>query len=87
MKKISKKDSKTVIEDFFFDLSNKSPSEIKKIIQLAGKERIKLGEKRKLFCKKCFSPHKTSKIRINQGIKSIECENCGYKNRWKIKPS
>ena len=87
MKKISKKDSKTEIEDFFSDLSNRSSSEIKKVINLAGKERIKLGDKRKLFCKKCFSPYKNSKIRIKEGIKSVECEKCGYKARWKIKLS
>ena len=86
MKKISRKNSKTVIDNFFSDLSDKSPCEIKKITRLSMKEKIKIGDKRKLFCKKCFSPYRKSKIRIREGIKSIECGNCGYKARWKIKP-
>lgn len=87
MNPLSRKETQVLIEDFFSNVENKSPSEIKKIVRAAMKEKIKLGDKRKLFCKKCFSPYKNAKTRINKGIKSIECKDCGYESRWKIKLS
>ncbi|MEJ2267897.1 MAG: hypothetical protein P8X70_02365 [Nanoarchaeota archaeon] len=85
MKKISKTEAKKLIEEFFFNIKNKSPEEIKKIKKLAMKYNIQLGEKRKLFCKKCFHVFVDPSIRIKDGIISITCENCGYISRWKVK--
>ena len=86
MKKIPKKEAEKQIEDFFLDIKNKTPEEIKKMKRLAMSYNIKLGEKKKLFCKKCFTPYSgKEEIRINKGIKSIKCGNCGYINRWRIK--
>ncbi len=87
MKKISKKEAQNEIDNFFPEIKNKNPQEIKKIQNLSKSYNIKLGTKKKAFCKKCLSPYKSPKIRIHKGIKSVECENCGYKSRWKIKPS
>ncbi len=84
-KKESKKEVSKRIKDFFLDIKNKSPEQIKKIKRLAMKRRINLKENRKTFCKKCFNPYRTPKIRIKSGIKTVTCENCGYVSRWKVK--
>jgi RNase P subunit RPR2 len=84
--KESKTEAKKQIEEFFSDIKNKTPKEIKKIKSLAMSHNIKLGDKKKLFCKKCFAPYsEKDKIRINKDIKSVECGNCGYVTRYKIK--
>jgi len=84
MKKISKIEAEKEIKEFFEDIENKSPRDIKKIKKLAMSQNIKLGDFRKKFCKKCYSPLK-GKTRIKNKIKSVTCKNCGYINRWKIK--
>jgi len=83
MKKVISKTKATEIIDSFFQKDNFSPEELKKIKRLAMKYQIKLGAYKRKFCKKCLSPL-TGKIRINNNIKTIECESCGYKNRHKI---
>ena len=84
MKKISKTNTKEQVEKFFKEIKDKTPKEIKKIKRLAMSHNIKLKGKRKLFCKKCFSPYNNSKIIIKKGIKSIWCEECGRVSRWKM---
>ena len=86
-KKLSKTESKEEIEEFFKpeNLDKKTPKEVKKIKRIAMKYNLPLKEKRKLFCKKCFMPHVDSRIRIKNGIITITCSNCSYKNRWKVK--
>jgi len=85
MKKISKKEAESEINNFFNELQNKkpSPSEIKKIKRLAMNHNIKLREKRKKFCKKCYSIELRVKS-IKNKIKTTECKNCGGISRWKI---
>ncbi|MEK6906368.1 MAG: hypothetical protein AABW81_01965 [Nanoarchaeota archaeon] len=83
-KKISKAETKDKIDEFFKEIKNKSPKEIKKIKKLGMKHNISLKEKRKDFCKKCFMPYKNPKIRINNKIKSVTCKNCGLISRWKM---
>ena len=85
MKKISKIDAEKQIEEFFFYIENKNPKEIKKIKKLAMSHNIKLGDKRKLFCKKCFMPYKNPSIRIKNDVLSISCENCNYVSRWRVR--
>ena len=85
MKKPSKTEAKKQIEEFFKKIEDKSPKEIKKIKKLAMNCKIPLKEKRKLFCKKCFSSHKNSSIRIKKGLIRIKCGACDYISRWKIK--
>jgi RNase P subunit RPR2 len=82
--KISKTGAKERIKSFFKDIKNKTSKEVKKIKKLAMSKNIPLKEKRKLFCKKCYSPYQTPKIRIKDKIKSVKCENCGYISRWKV---
>ncbi len=83
--KLSKTEAQKQIQEFFSNIKNKTPREIKKIKKLAMSYNIKLGEKKKLFCKKCYEPYKNSKIRIKKKIKSIVCKECGHVSRWKMK--
>jgi RNase P subunit RPR2 len=87
VKKLSKAQTLELIEAFFSpeNINNRTPKEVKKIKRLAMKHNIALKEKRKLFCKKCLSPHKDSSVRIKDGYITITCGECRYKNRWKIK--
>ncbi|RKX82079.1 MAG: hypothetical protein DRP57_10665 [Spirochaetes bacterium] len=84
-KKISKTDAEKIINEFFKNIQNKTPKEIKKVKKLAMSKNIALKEKRKLFCKKCLTPYKNPKIRIKNKLKSITCNNCNYISRWKMK--
>lgn len=82
--KLSRKEVEEEINEFFLNIKQKKPEEIKKIKKLARSYSIKLGNYKKHFCKKCFSPN--LKIRgINNKIKRVECENCKNIMRWKIK--
>jgi len=83
--KLSKSEVKKEIEEFFKNIKEKSPKEIKKIKRLAMSQNIKLGEKRKLFCKKCFCAFSFPSIKIKNDFITITCEKCKHKNRWKIK--
>ena len=83
MKK-SKDEVKKEIEEFFLNISDKTPKQIKKIKKFAMSYNIQLKEKRKKFCKKCFS-HKLKTISIKNKIKRVKCENCGFISKWKIK--
>ncbi len=85
-KNISKLQAKKQINDFFKNIKSKSAKDVKKIKRLAMRYNIHLGKLRKKFCKKCLTPYTgKEKTRINKGIKTIICNNCGYKARWKIK--
>jgi RNase P subunit RPR2 len=88
MKKGSKTKTENVIKDFFSEIKDKSPKEIKKIKKLAMNHKFPLREKRRLFCKYCLTPFSgKEKIRIKDKIKSVTCDNCNKINRWKIKLS
>ncbi|MDO8517611.1 MAG: hypothetical protein Q7S33_05800 [Nanoarchaeota archaeon] len=65
-------------------ISNKNPKDNKKAKKLAMRNSVKLKELRKEFCQKCFFPL-IGKTRIKNGFKIVECKNCNYKNRWKVK--
>ena len=84
MKKLSKTEAVKEVEEFFKDVKNKTSKEIKKIKKLAMRYNIKLGEKRKKFCKKCFSS-KLKIIGVKNKIKKVKCEDCGNVSGWKIK--
>ena len=87
MVKLSQTEAKKNIKEFFADIRNKSPKEIKKMKKLAMSHNIALGNLRKKFCKKCFYPFKTSKVRIKKHMKIIICGNCGHVSRWRINSS
>ena len=84
-KELSKKEAEKQIEEFFSDLKDKTPKQVKKIKKLAMAYNIKLGEKRKMFCKKCLTPYTDFGIRVKNGMIIMTCGNCGYKSRWKVK--
>ncbi len=85
--KISKKEAVKKIDEFFSEIEGKTPKDVNKIKKLVMSFNIKLRDKKKKFCKKCLAPYRNPKIRLNKGIKSVTCENCGYTARWKIKTS
>ncbi|MDO8528966.1 MAG: hypothetical protein Q7S06_03690 [Nanoarchaeota archaeon] len=82
--KLSKTEAKKEIKDFFENIKNKTPKEIKKIKKLAMKYSIKLEDLRKKFCKKCYSPDLKVKS-IKNKIKTVECKKCENVMRWKIR--
>jgi len=84
--KTSKTEIENKIKDFFQEIKDKSPKEIKKIKKLAMNRKISLKERRKLFCKYCLNPYSgKEKIRINKRMKMTNCNNCEKISRWKIK--
>lgn len=83
-KKIPKTEARKQIDEFFEHVREKTPKEIKKAKRLAMSYNIKLGEKRKLFCKKCFSPFIDPSIRIKNNKLMITCEKCEYVTRLKF---
>lgn len=83
-KQISKTDAKKQIDVFFQNIKHKTSDDVKKIKKLAMSHKIKLGDKRKLFCKKCLHPLANSGIKIGDGFITSTCEKCGHKNRWKL---
>lgn len=86
MKNLSKLEAEKKIKNFFENLQNKKPREIKKIKKSVMKHNIKLGTLRKKFCKKCFSIFpQSAEIRIKKKMKIVKCGNCGFISRWKIK--
>lgn len=81
--KVNKPEVKKKIEEFFKQ-KDFTPEQLKKIKRLAMKFKMKLGEKRKFFCKKCFNPL-AGKLRVSKTHKTIECKFCGFKNKVRIK--
>jgi RNase P subunit RPR2 len=67
--------------DSFFKREKFTAEEIKKIKRLAMKFKVRLGEHRKLFCKKCLSKL-NGKTRMRGEYKTIICKSCSYKNRF-----
>jgi RNase P subunit RPR2 len=84
MKKSDRKEAEEKLKEFFENIKNKTPREIKKMKKLTMKQNIRLGELRKKFCKKCFSSNLIVK-NIRNKIKSVECFNCKNVMRWRIK--
>lgn len=84
--KLSKTQAQEKIQEFFKDVKNKTPKEIKKIKRVSMKYKIPLKEKRKSFCKKCLNAYQgNEKVRIKNKIKSVTCKKCGNISRWKMK--
>jgi len=80
---LNKKQAQEYIEEFFKNIHNKNREQIRKVKRLAMHYKIRLGEKRKLFCKYCYSA-KLKIIKISKNIKTVKCENCGKLGRWKL---
>ena len=81
--RLIKKEDEEKINDFF-KKDNFDSEEMKKIKKLAMKFNIKLGERRKNFCKKCLSKLE-GKIIIGRERKMVTCKNCGFKNRFRVR--
>jgi len=79
---MSKTEAIEKINEFFRGKHQRE--DVRKIKKLAMSHQIKLKEKKKLFCKKCFSMN-LKVLGIKNKIKSMRCEDCGNLMRWKIK--
>lgn len=79
--KLSKLQALEKIDSFF--QKPFTPEEIRKIKRLAMKFNIKLKPYKQKFCKKCLSMLK-DKTRVSKTHKTIECEKCSYKNKFKL---
>tara|TARA_Y100000310_G_C20016125_1_gene505223 strand:- start:133 stop:393 length:261 start_codon:yes stop_codon:yes gene_type:complete len=79
---LNKSQAQQHISDFFKQ-KEFTDKELKKIKRMAMKFHISLKSYKKLFCKKCLLPLK-GKTRITKTHKTIECQNCNHKNKWKI---
>ena len=81
--------TKSEIEKYVQEVFSKksSPNEIKRAKKLAMNKKIRLGEYRKRFCKKCYSQYNSSnsEVRIKNGLKVIRCKECKTISRYKIK--
>ncbi|MCU0642216.1 MAG: hypothetical protein MUF61_01385 [archaeon] len=81
-KEMDKTEAKERIERFF-QRDDFKPDELKKVIRIAMKFKIKLGSKRKLFCKKCLNKL-AGRLSISKTHKTIECASCGFRNKVRI---
>ncbi len=71
--------------DFFENILNKTQKQVKKIKKEAMSKNMHLKDLRKNFCKYCLTPYDgTEKVRIENKIKRITCNNCGKVSRWKL---
>jgi RNase P subunit RPR2 len=78
---LSKTEAKEKIDNFFLR-KEFDKEEIRRIKRLAMKFKIRLKDKRKLFCKACKSPLK-GKMRLSRTHKTIICEECKFRNKFK----
>jgi len=81
-KKLSKGDAKKKIDNYFKQ-NTLDQKETKKIKRVAMRHKIRLGNYRKRFCKKCLSDLGNGKVRIVKNHKIVECK-CGYKNKIRM---
>ena len=83
--KLSRKESEEKIKNAFS--KNLSPKEIKKLKRLAMNKKIRLGNLKQRFCKKCYLLFNSnnSEIRIKKGFKAIKCKECSHISRYKLK--
>lgn len=82
-RKLSKKEIEEEIKEFF-SKGDFSVKEVRKIKRFAMKHNVKLRIYRRRFCKKCLHELK-GKTRVGKTHKSVECSNCGFKNRFILK--
>ena len=80
--KLNRKEAEQKIANIFS--KNAIPKEIKKAKKFAMSKNIKLGELRKKFCKKCYSP-RLKVIGVKNKIKKVLCKDCGNVGRYKLK--
>ena len=78
----SRSEYQRVIDSFFLK-STFTKEEVRKIKNLAMKNRIRLGKYRRFFCSNCLNQLK-GKISISKSYKSVICTHCGKRNRFKI---
>ena len=83
MKELFKNEAKKDIDDYF-SKEKLEPEKTRKIKKLAMSYRIRLGNYRKRFCKKCFNDLREGKTRISKTSKTIICQKCNSINRFTL---
>jgi len=78
---MNKKEAEEKINEFFS--KKHEPEEVRKIKKMAMSYQIKLGDKRKKFCKKCYSMN-LRVLGIKSNMKRIQCKDCGNIARWRL---
>ncbi len=74
------------VEDFFKNIINKTPKEVKRIKKKAMAKNLHLMKKREKFCKFCLTPYNgTEKVRIKNNHKIITCNKCKKDNKIKLR--
>ena len=81
---LTKKQAEEKVKKFFSDIESKSQEEIRKIKRFASHYKIKLKDKRKQFCQKCYN-NRFRILSVKKGFKRVKCEKCGEIYKWKIK--
>ena len=77
--------------DILFDEAKKADEDLaRRYLRLAKKigmrYNVKIGrERKKLFCKHCFTPFRAGRARLKNGYLSRECKFCGKTTRMKYK--
>ena len=82
--KLTKSQAEAKIGEFFESIKDKEKEQVRKIKRLAMHYKIRLGEKRKTFCQKCFSVNLKT-LGIKNNVKRVKCLECGKIYRWKLK--
>jgi len=83
-KKQSKNKAKEIINQFFEQVREKTPKEVKKIKRLAMQHNIKLGGKKRAYCSKCLRPYIEPSIRIKNDRVYTTCGFCSHVAKWKF---
>lgn len=76
---MGKQEAEGEIEEFFRGKHGKE--EVKKMRKLAMSYNIKLGKKRRLFCRKCFSMN-LKVLGIKNMVKRVICTECCNVSRY-----
>lgn len=79
---MGKEDVKREADEFFKDKHD--AEEVRKMRITAMGSQVKLGEKRKLFCKRCNSME-LKVLGVKRGIKRVRCTKCDSISRWRVK--
>ncbi len=85
MKKIGRKEAQEIVEEFFDNSQRMEPSKVKKMKSFAMTHRIRLGEYRKRFCKKCYVDLNLGTVRVGKKSKQVICGVCKTVNKWTLK--
>ncbi|MFH1802079.1 MAG: hypothetical protein ABH864_01350 [archaeon] len=83
--KTSRSEAREEIE-LFFRRRDFCPEEVRKIKKVAMRFRIRLADHKRRFCKRCLSKL-DGLTKVSKAYKSVECQKCGFKNKFRLASS